>query len=72
MDDFIGMEVIDDEGKSIGKIDGVEFDEEEALITKVIVKLDKGIFSREKEKINYDKISKIKDVVLLKDSIDID
>ncbi|RBQ24002.1 hypothetical protein ALNOE001_05500 [Candidatus Methanobinarius endosymbioticus] len=72
MKDFLDMEVIDTEGQSVGKIDTVEFDKNNGTIKKVVIKLDKGIFSRAKETITFDQIEKIKDVILLNVLIDMD
>ncbi|OQD58218.1 hypothetical protein MBBAR_24c00160 [Methanobrevibacter arboriphilus JCM 13429 = DSM 1125] len=72
MNDFLDMEVIDKEGQSIGKVDTVEFNEETGTINKIVIKLDKGIFSRAKETITFDQIKNIKDVVLLNIIVDMD
>ena len=72
MNDFLDMEVIDKEGQSIGKVDTVEFNEETGTINKIVIKLDKGIFSRAKETITFDQIKNIKDVILLNIIVDMD
>ncbi|BBL62063.1 MAG: PRC-barrel domain-containing protein [Methanobrevibacter arboriphilus] len=72
MNDFLDMEVIDKEGQSIGKVDTVEFNEETGTINKIVIKLDKGIFSRAKETITFDQIKNIKDVILLNIVVDMD
>ena len=72
MKDFLDMEVIDKEGQSIGKVDTVEFNEETGTINKIVIKLDKGIFSRAKETITFDQIKNIKDVILLNIVVDMD
>jgi sporulation protein YlmC with PRC-barrel domain len=63
--DLLGIDVIDTSGQSVGKIDTVEFDKNDGNITDIIVKLDKGLFSRDTDKIEFNKIDTIKDVVLL-------
>lgn len=72
MKDFIDMEVIDKDGQSIGKVDTVEFNELTGTINKIVIKLDKGIFSRAKETITFSQIAKVKDVVLLNIVVDMD
>lgn len=72
MKKFLDMEVIDIDGQNVGKIETVEFDQKFGEIKKVIIKLDKGIFSRSKESITFGNIDKIKDVVLLNIKIDMD
>lgn len=72
MNDFLDMEVIDKEGQSIGKVDTVEFNEETGTINKIVIKLDKGIFSRAKETITFDQVKNIKDVILLDIVVDMD
>lgn len=72
MNDFLGMDVIDNQGKNIGKIDSVEFDKFLGQINKIIIKLNKGFFSREKDSLDYSTIENIKDVVLLNVQIDMD
>jgi sporulation protein YlmC with PRC-barrel domain len=72
MNDFLDMEVIDKEGQSIGKVDTVEFNEETGTINKIVIKLDKGIFSRAKETITFDQRKNIKDVILLNVIVDVD
>ncbi|RBQ22428.1 hypothetical protein ALNOE001_21860 [Candidatus Methanobinarius endosymbioticus] len=39
-------------------------------MTKIIIDLDKGIFSREKEEIILDEVEKIKNVILLNKTVD--
>jgi sporulation protein YlmC with PRC-barrel domain len=64
-DDFIGMDVVDATGQNIGKIEDVDINDNNGIANDIIVKLDKGIFSRDTEKIKFDKIDNVKDVVLL-------
>jgi sporulation protein YlmC with PRC-barrel domain len=69
---LLKMDVIDTAGQSVGKVENIDFDENDGIITDIIVKLDKGIFSRDTEKIKFDKVETIKDVVLLNTDIDLD
>ncbi|BBL61486.1 PRC-barrel domain-containing protein [Methanobrevibacter arboriphilus] len=72
MKDFLDMEVIDKEGQSIGKVDTVKFNEDTGTINEIVIKLDKGIFSRAKEIITFNEIKKIKDVILLNIMVDME
>ncbi|MDL2271033.1 PRC-barrel domain-containing protein [Methanobrevibacter sp. OttesenSCG-928-I08] len=69
---LLKMSVIDTAGQSVGKVENIEFNEDDGVITDIIVKLDNGLFSRDTEKINFDKVETIKDVVLLNTDIDLD
>jgi sporulation protein YlmC with PRC-barrel domain len=70
--DFLGKDVVDKEGQSVGKIDNAEFNENDGEITEILIKLDKGVLSRDTDKVSFDKIDKISDVVLLNIKIDMD
>ncbi|MCC7554037.1 MAG: PRC-barrel domain-containing protein [Methanobacteriaceae archaeon] len=63
--DVPGMEVIDKEGKNVGKVKKVDFDIEEGKINTITVSFHKGFFSHEKEIIGFKEIKNISDNVLL-------
>ncbi|KZX17818.1 PRC-barrel domain protein [Methanobrevibacter cuticularis] len=65
MNDFTGMEVIDTEGQSVGKIDTVEFDTADGTIKDIIIKWKNNIFFSRKKTLAYNHIDNINDVVLL-------
>lgn len=72
LNDILKMEVIDNTGQEIGKVNQIEFDEINGEIKNIEINLDKGLFSSEKRKISYDKIRNITDNVLLDIVIDMD
>jgi sporulation protein YlmC with PRC-barrel domain len=63
--DFIKMEVVDSTGQNIGKVEDVNINASTGLAEDIIIKLDDGIFSKSKEKIKFNSVNSVKDVILL-------
>ena len=66
LNDLIGKDVVDSNGQDIGKVEDVDIDSSSGISNYLVVKLKKGLFSKAHEKIKYEDIKNIKDVVLLK------
>lgn len=70
--DLLGMQVLDIDAKDIGKVDDVEFDENNGQIDKISVSLKKNILSHDEILVHFDNIKSIGDYVLLRINIDKD
>jgi len=75
VEDIIGKEVVNSDGKLIGKVSDVEFDEDTNELESLILRKG-GIseslnISKSEDVIPYDMISKIGDKILLKDVFDV-
>ena len=66
---IIGMLVLDEEAKEIGKVVDIEFDENNGKFTKLIMSLKKNLISNDEIEVNFDDINTIGDYILLNTSI---
>jgi len=60
--DFLGKEVIDDDANSVGKVSEIDFDADKGTLNYFMVKTG---WTRKNYHVNFDKISKIGDKVIL-------
>lgn len=67
--DLLGMQVLDIDAKNIGKVDNVEFNENNGQIDEISVFLKKNILSHDEVLVHFDNIKSIGDYVLLKINI---
>ncbi|MCC7554175.1 MAG: PRC-barrel domain-containing protein [Methanobacteriaceae archaeon] len=66
---ILGILVLDNQAKEIGKVVDVEFDENTGKFTKIIVSLKKNLISNDEIEVDFDDVNTFGDYILLKISV---
>lgn len=69
---ILNMQLVDSTGQNVGKVKTIEINGNTGKAEFIEIKLDKGIFSRETEKVRYEYVDNVHDVILLKVKIEMD